>query len=63
LNKKDEELLNKQVEVLVEKKKGDNWIGKTRGFKVVKFKSDKKLLGKFVKIKITQADSFGLLGE
>lgn len=60
-NKK--KLINKEVKVLVEKKKGDNWIGKTRGFKVVKFKSDKKLSGKFVTINIVKVESFGLIGK
>ena len=61
INKK---LICRTLDVLVERKgKGDLWLGKTRTFKVVKFNSDKKLLGKFVKIKITKAKSFGLEGK
>jgi len=61
INKK---LIGKVLDVLVERKgKGDHWLGKTSTFKVVKFKSDKNLFGKFVKIKITKAKSFGLEGK
>lgn len=61
INKK---LVGKVLDVLVERKgKGDLWLGKTRTFKVVKFQSSRNLLGKFVKIKITQAKSFGLEGD
>jgi len=61
INKK---LIGKVLDVLVyQKSKGDIWLGKTRTFKVVKFKSNKSLLGKFVKVKITKAESFGLIGE
>ncbi len=61
INKK---LVGKVLDVLVERKgKGDHWLGKTSTFKVVKSKSDKNLFGKFVKIKITKAKSFGLEGK
>jgi len=60
INKK---FVGKVLDILVERKgKGNVWLGKTRTFKVIKFKSDKSLLGKFVKIKITKAKSFGLEG-
>ena len=49
----------KVLECLVDKKgKNDKSFAKTRTYKVVKFKSKKNLLGKFVKIKITKAGSF-----
>ncbi|MCX6740733.1 MAG: tRNA (N6-isopentenyl adenosine(37)-C2)-methylthiotransferase MiaB [Candidatus Parcubacteria bacterium] len=61
INKK---LVGKVLDVLVERKgKSDLWLAKTKTFKVVKFTSDKNLLGKFVKIKITKAKSFGLEGD
>jgi tRNA-2-methylthio-N6-dimethylallyladenosine synthase len=61
INKK---LIGKVLDVLVyQKGKHDLWLGKTRTFKVVKFKSKDNLLGKFVKVKITKAESFGLHGE
>jgi len=57
----NEKLVGKIFDVLVYKKgKGDLWLGKTRTYKVVKFKSKKNLLGQFVKIKIIKAESFGL---
>ncbi|MFC1599000.1 TRAM domain-containing protein, partial [Patescibacteria group bacterium] len=59
----NKKLIGKTVEVLVDNQKNDIWLGKTRGFKVVKFKSKKSLLGQFVKIKITKAGSFGLNGN
>jgi len=60
----NQKLVGQTLEVLVEKKgKSDIWLGKTRTFKVVKFKSRQNLLGKFVKIKIAKANSFGLEGE
>jgi len=58
------ELIGKVLDVLVyQKSKNDLWLGKTKTFKVVKFKSKDNLLGKFVKVKITKAESFGLHGE
>jgi len=59
----NKKLIGKKLEVLVDYKKKDNYLGKTRGFKVVKFKSSKNLLGKFVIIKAAEAGSFGLVGE
>ncbi len=60
----NQKLIGKTLEVLVDKKgKSDFWLGKTRTFKVVKFKSGQNLLGKFVKIKITRAGGFGLEGN
>lgn len=60
----NKKLVGKTLEILVGNKgrKGD-WVGKTRTYKVVKFKSDKNLLGKFVKVKISAAENFGLTGE
>ncbi|MCX6745763.1 MAG: tRNA (N6-isopentenyl adenosine(37)-C2)-methylthiotransferase MiaB [Candidatus Parcubacteria bacterium] len=61
INKK---LIGQVLDALVyQKSKGDIWLGKTRTFKVVKFKSKKNLLGKFVKVKINKAESFGLIGK
>jgi len=38
-------------------------VGKTEGFKNVRFGGDEKLVGEFVKVKITKASEFGLEGE
>jgi len=60
INKK---LIGKVLDILVyQKGKNDIWLGKTRTFKVVKFKSKDNLLGKFVKVKIIKVESFGLHG-
>jgi len=61
INKK---LTGKILDALVyQKGKNDIWLAKTKTFKVVKFKSSENLIGKFVKVKITKAASFGLDGE
>lgn len=45
------------------KKEGNIYIGKTRQFTNVKFKSPKKLTGRFAEVKITNVDSWGMGGE
>lgn len=58
--------LNKEVEVLVEKKstRMDNeFSGHTTCHKVVNFKCSEDFLGKIIKVKITEAKSFTLHGE
>jgi len=59
----NKKLVEKIVEVLVEKSKDNFEIGKTKGSKTVKFQSNKNLLGQIVKIKITQAMAWGLEGK
>ena len=55
--------LGKEFELLVEKKlKNNTYLGKTRTFKNVKFKSGKNKVGEFVSVKITKVDAFGLEG-
>ena len=60
--------LGRPVEVLVEErsKKGE-WRGKTRTGKSVRIKNEelrmKNIKGKFIKVKITKAEDFGLAGE
>ena len=56
--------INKEVEVLVEKKNSPiSWLGKTRTHKNVRFESKKDLLGRFIKIKVTDALPWGLKGR
>lgn len=55
----NQKLIGKTIEVLAEK----NNFGRGFNFKDVQFKGDKKLIGKFVKIKITQANPWSLKGE
>lgn len=55
--------IGKIVEVIVEERKNQFLIGKTRTYKTVKFESDKDLTGKIVKVKIIDAMPWGLKGE
>jgi tRNA-2-methylthio-N6-dimethylallyladenosine synthase len=57
-----------EVEILIEKDDGENYFGKTRSFKDIKIiKTDKDsnrtLIGKFVKAKITRVTPWALEGE
>ncbi len=55
--------IGKTVEILVDKTKIGFLFGKTRTYKTVKVESKKKLLGQFIKVKITDALPWGLKGE
>ena len=59
---KNKEYKEKIVDVLVLKKK-KHLIGKTRGYKSVVFPGSIKLVGSFVKVKITHASPWGLKGK
>ncbi len=59
---KNKKLINKTLNVLVEKQKNDYLLGKTRNYKTVKFKGDKNLIGTFTKIKINKVTPWGLQG-
>ena len=60
--------IGKTADVLVDSaKSNDCALGKTRSYKTVKFKTNgtdaKSLVGKFVKVEILKAQSFGLAGK
>jgi len=56
--------IGKEIEILVENQKSPNsWLGKTRTHKNVLFESKKNLLGKFIRVKITDAHPWGLKGK
>lgn len=55
----NKKLLHKTVTILAE----NGNFGRTNTFKDVKFRGNKKLIGKFVKIKIMEAKPWGLRGE
>jgi len=55
--------LGQTVKILVEKRIGEYLIGKTKIFKDTRFKSKDDLIGQFVTIKITKAESFSLEGK
>ena len=58
----NKKFIGKTVEVLVEECKNDYCFGKTATFKTVKFLGRKDLIGKFVRVKISKAEAFGLSG-
>ena len=65
-NKNNQKYLNKEVEVLVlgESEKDNNKVyGYTDTMKLVNVEGPKTLIGKIVKVKITDAKSFSLDGE
>jgi len=56
--------IGKIVEVLPEYERKDWLIGKTKEYKTIKFKPvNKKLIGKFVKVKVTDVIPWGLSGH
>lgn len=65
-NKKNEEYIGRTVEVLLESESKNNpqiLTGRTDTFKLVHVKADKKLIGQFVKVKITDNTSFTISGD
>ncbi len=60
---KNKRYIGKEVEVLVNEQKNGFLLGKTRTYKTLKFKSDKNLVGDFVKVKIIDATPWGLKGK
>ncbi|MFV9509766.1 tRNA (N6-isopentenyl adenosine(37)-C2)-methylthiotransferase MiaB [Tepidibacillus sp. LV47] len=64
--KKNEQLRNQVVEVLVEgisKTNSEVLSGRTRGNKLVNFKGDPSLIGQFVQVKIIEPQTWTLKGE
>ncbi len=59
----NKKLVNKETLVLVDSNRGDNWFGKNEHYKTIKLKSTKNILGKIVKVEITEASPFTLKGE
>jgi len=55
--------IGKIARILVDKAQNGFLIGRTRSYKTIKFKGNKDLVGKFTKVKITDALSWGLKGE
>lgn len=62
--KNNQKFLGEEVMVLIEKKIGKYYLGKSRHYKTVKIESKKpNLIGQFVKVRIKKISPFGLLGE
>jgi tRNA-2-methylthio-N6-dimethylallyladenosine synthase len=60
----NQKYLGKILEVLIDKKDGPNYFGRTHSLKNVKIISTQKnLVGKFVKVKITKANIWNLEGD
>jgi tRNA-2-methylthio-N6-dimethylallyladenosine synthase len=59
----NKKFIGEESTVLIDNKSGDNWFGKNEHYKTVQIKSNKNLLGKFVKVKITEAMIWALKGE
>ena len=67
----NKKLINKNIQVLIERKKDNYYFGKTRNFKNVRIEMElgirnyelRNLIGKFVKVKITKANEWNLEGE
>ena len=63
---KNKQYIGKTVEVLLESESKNNQdilTGRTDTFKLVHVKADKKLIGEFVKVRITENTSFTISGE
>lgn len=64
--RKNKAFIGKDVDVLVEdfsKKDDTNVSGRTDEFKLINFKGNKNDIGKILKVKVTDANSFSLVGE
>ena len=54
--------IGKTLEVLVEGRKKDKWYGRTRGDKLVFFRSEAALAGRLVRVRIDKTSPFALQG-
>jgi tRNA-2-methylthio-N6-dimethylallyladenosine synthase len=57
------QLIGKEVEVLIEDRKGGKWYGRTRSNKLVFFESGSNCLGRLIDVTITKASPWALQGE
>ena len=60
---RNKKLVGKKAIVLINENRGKNYFGKNEHYKTIKIKSDKNILGKLVKVKITEAQPFILSGS
>jgi len=59
----NKKFLNKEVECLITHKKKDWFIGKTKHYQTIMIKSNKDLIGQFIKVKINKVESFRMFGN
>lgn len=59
----NKKLVGKETIALFNENRGENYFGKNEHYKTIKIKSDKNILGKLIKVKITEARPFILIGE
>ena len=59
----NKKLLGKETTVLINENRGDNYYGKDQYYKTIVLKSNKNILGKLVKVKITEVHPFTLKAE
>ena len=55
--------LRKEVKVLVEEKKENYYLGKTRHYQTIRLPSFEDILGRFIKARVVKVTPFGLEGE
>jgi len=60
---KNKKTVGKETIVLFNENRGDNYFGKDEHYKTVKVRSDKNIIGKLIKVKITKARPFILEGK
>ena len=60
--KNNKKYINKTVDVLVSDSKQGSLTGKTKSYKTVRLRGPKNLVGKFIKVKITEPSPWGLKG-
>ena len=58
----NQELVGRRMEILIEGQTGGKWQGRTRGNKLVFFRSEAACLGKLVCVRITSASAWSLQG-
>jgi tRNA-2-methylthio-N6-dimethylallyladenosine synthase len=59
---KNKKLIGKEIDVLINENRDDNYFGKDKHYKTIKIKSNKNILGKITKVKIIEAEAFILKG-
>lgn len=55
--------LDAEVEVLFDRKRGSNYVGRTKTSKVIRVKTEENLIGQIRKVKIISVQDFGMIGE